>query len=172
MTIDRHSIWFTRDGDIDILSRDGHLSRKNQWQSSLRQRVPVEESTHLDGVVACDDASVLHLYVGWGVRELAFGVRSGALVPLELSAHLQLEPPRVLDGREAAHHGHVMTDGRTEVTSATEGTKNVKYFIIKQNKKAAKHSILTQHYCSSRHNATWIEDRTVETLTVGVLQLP
>lgn len=56
------------------------------------------------------------------VRKLAVGVGAGALVALELPANLELEPPGVLDRRQAAHHGHGMTDGRghSEVTSATE----------------------------------------------------
>lgn len=66
---------------------------------------------HLDGVVAGDDPSVLDFDVRRRVCELAVGVGAGALVALELPAHLKLEPPGVLDRRQAAHHGHGMTDG-------------------------------------------------------------
>jgi len=47
---------------------------------------------YLDAVVAGGDSPILHLHVGWGVSELALGVRPRAFVPLELPAHLQLEP--------------------------------------------------------------------------------
>lgn len=38
--------------------------------------------------------------------ELALGVRSGALVPLELPADLQLEPARVLAVQQVVHVNH------------------------------------------------------------------
>lgn len=63
----------------------------------------------LDRVVASGDASVLDLDVGRRVSELALRVRPRALVPLELAAHLQLEPARILDVEEVVdvHHCHV-----------------------------------------------------------------
>lgn len=50
----------------------------------------------LDTVVACGDTTVLHLYVGWRVCELAFRIGTRALVALKLSTHFQLQPSRVL----------------------------------------------------------------------------
>lgn len=35
--------------------------------------------------------------------EFAFGVRAGALIPLELAANLQLQPARVLAVQEVIH---------------------------------------------------------------------
>lgn len=52
--------------------------------------------SYLNTVVARGDFSILHLDVVRRVRELALAVRPAALVPLELSTHLQLQPPRVL----------------------------------------------------------------------------
>lgn len=65
--------------------------------------------TYLDGVVASGDPAVLHLHVGRRVCELALRVWSRALVPLELAAHFQLEPARVLDVQKVVDvdHSHV-----------------------------------------------------------------
>lgn len=52
-------------------------------------------TTYLDTVVAGGDPSILHLDGSWGMRELAFGVRSRALIPLEFAAHFELQPTRV-----------------------------------------------------------------------------
>jgi len=46
----------------------------------------------LDAVVAGGDSTILHLHVGRGVSKLTLGVGTRAFVPLELPAHLQLEP--------------------------------------------------------------------------------
>lgn len=59
--------------------------------------------THLDAVVAGCDASVLHLDVGRRMCEFAFGIRAGALIPLELAANLQLQPARVFAIQEVIH---------------------------------------------------------------------
>ena len=48
---------------------------------------------YLNTVVARRDPAVLDLDVVRGVRELAVPVRPGALLPLELAAHLELQPP-------------------------------------------------------------------------------
>lgn len=53
-------------------------------------------ATHLDRVVACGHASVLYFDIGGRMCEFTLGVRPGALVALELAAHLQLQPARVL----------------------------------------------------------------------------
>lgn len=50
----------------------------------------------LDTVVTSRDSTVLNLHVSGWMCKFTFGVRSGALVPLELSANLQLEPSGVL----------------------------------------------------------------------------
>lgn len=50
------------------------------------------QDTHLDAVVAGGDSSILHLDVGRGMRELALGVGPRALIPLEFTAHFELEP--------------------------------------------------------------------------------
>lgn len=77
--------------------------------SGTRSVVP----THLNTVVARRDASILHLHVGRRVGELALGVRPGALVALELAAHLQLQPAGVLAVQQV---GHVHHGGHTSVT--------------------------------------------------------
>lgn len=73
----------------------------------------------LNRVIAGGDASVLDLDVWWRMGKLALGVWPSALVPLELAAHLQLEPPRVFHvekiievhhhiGHPRAHHSGVV----------------------------------------------------------------
>jgi len=61
----------------------------------------------LNTVIAGGHPAVLHLHVGRRVGELALAVRAGALLPLELPAHLQLEPPGVLlvEQRGDVEHG-------------------------------------------------------------------
>ena len=49
--------------------------------------------SYLNTVVTRRDPAVLDLDVVRGVRELAVPVRPGALLPLELAAHLELQPP-------------------------------------------------------------------------------
>lgn len=58
---------------------------------------------YLDAVVTGCDTSVLHLHVGRRMCEFAFGVRAGALIPLEFAAYLQLQPARVLAVQEVIH---------------------------------------------------------------------
>jgi len=60
----------------------------------------------LDTVVAGCDSPVLHFNVSWGVCELAFGVWSGTLIPLELPANLKLEPAGVLPVQQVIHIHH------------------------------------------------------------------
>ena len=48
--------------------------------------------THLDTVVAGGDSSILHLHSSRGMRKLAFGVGSRALIPLKFAAHFKLQP--------------------------------------------------------------------------------
>ncbi len=68
---------------------------------------------YLDTVVTGDDASILHLDVGWRVGEFAFRVGAGALGALELAADLQLEPARVFGIDHVieivdVHHSHTI----------------------------------------------------------------
>lgn len=65
-----------------------------------------ESTTYLNAVVAGGDASILHLDVGGRVSELALGVRARALVALELAAHLELQPARVLAVQQGVHVDH------------------------------------------------------------------
>ncbi|GFW29640.1 hypothetical protein TNCV_3935081 [Trichonephila clavipes] len=37
--VDGPSVWFTRYEDVHNLSRDRHISQKNQWQKKPRQKV-------------------------------------------------------------------------------------------------------------------------------------
>lgn len=62
----------------------------------------------LNAVVASSDTSILHLHICRRMSKLALGVRTGAFVTLELPAHLQLQPTRVLAIEERVHvyHGH------------------------------------------------------------------
>lgn len=60
----------------------------------------------LDAVVAGGHSAVLDFHVSRWMSKLAFRVRSRALVPLELTAHLQLEPPGVLAVEKVVHVDH------------------------------------------------------------------
>lgn len=62
--------------------------------------------SYLDTVVAGSNSSVLDLDVGWGMCELALGVRPGALVPLKLPADLQLQPAGIFAVEYAVHVDH------------------------------------------------------------------
>ena len=65
---------------------------------------------YLDGIVAGDDTSILHLDVGRRMGEFALAVRARALAALKLAAHLQLQPPRVFNVKHViqidVHHSH------------------------------------------------------------------
>lgn len=82
------------------------VPRKRQIRDTQQRGGETRKKTHLDTVVAGCDSSILHLNIGRGMCELAFGVRAGALVPLELAAHLQLQPARVLAVQQAVHVHH------------------------------------------------------------------
>jgi len=60
----------------------------------------------LNTIVAGGHPPVLHLNVGRWVSKLALRVRSRALLPLELPAHLQLQPARVLLVQQRRHVEH------------------------------------------------------------------
>lgn len=49
-------------------------------------------ASSLDGIIAGDDSSILHLDVGGRMGELALAVRARALAALILATHLQLQP--------------------------------------------------------------------------------
>lgn len=51
-----------------------------------------EIKTHLDAVIASRHPAILNLHVRGWVRKFALGIGSRALISLELTAHLQLEP--------------------------------------------------------------------------------
>ena len=76
--------------------------------------------SYLNTVVAGRHSPILHLDVGGRVGELAVGVWAGALLPLILAAHLELEPAGVLlveEGRHVEHrHGllHTRDDKRPD----------------------------------------------------------
>lgn len=57
----------------------------------------------LDAIVAGRHTAILHLDIGRRMSKLALVVGPGALVPLELAAHLQLQPSRVLLIDEITH---------------------------------------------------------------------
>ena len=65
--------------------------------------------SYLNGVITRSDPSILNLYRGRWMSELAFRVGSRAFISLKLTAHLQLEPPGVLHIHNIikVHHGHV-----------------------------------------------------------------
>lgn len=64
----------------------------------------------LDTVVTRRYTAVLNFHVGGGMCELAFGIRSGALVPLKFSADLQLQPARIFTIQQIIHvdHSHLI----------------------------------------------------------------
>jgi hypothetical protein len=72
-----------------------YKKRKKRNKRSKKKKKSLFVCPYLDTVVTGDDASILHLDVGWRVGEFAFRVGAGALGALELAADLQLEPARV-----------------------------------------------------------------------------
>lgn len=82
------------------------LQMLRRMEILARRLFPVTPT--LDAVVAGGDTSVLHLDVGWWMCELALCIRSGAFVPLELPADLQLQPTGILPVQQIVHvnHGH------------------------------------------------------------------
>jgi len=66
----------------------------------------------LYAVVAGGDAAVVHLYVWRRMRELALVVAARALVALELPAHLELQPARVLHVEDVVHGHHAAPPSR------------------------------------------------------------
>ena len=62
--------------------------------------------SYLNTVVAGCHSTVLDLDIGGWVGELAVGVRAGALLPLVLPAHLELQPAGVLLVQEGRHVEH------------------------------------------------------------------
>ena len=64
------------------------------------------ELSHLNTIVAGGHPPVLHLDVGRWVCELALGIAPCALLPLELAAHLQLQPAGVLLVEQRGHVEH------------------------------------------------------------------
>lgn len=90
-------------------------TRKKEKKQTIKEEEEEEEFVcpYLDTVVTGDDASILHLDVGWRVGEFAFRVGAGALGALELAADLQLEPARVFGIDHVieivdVHHGHTI----------------------------------------------------------------
>jgi len=68
------------------------------WRMQVLARRISPLTLSLDGVEAAHDASVLDLDVGWRVGEAALVIRSCALVTRELTAYIECQPARVLDG--------------------------------------------------------------------------
>lgn len=96
-----------------IATVDQQLILQVLWRVEILARRLLSVTPALDAVVAGGDAAVLHLDVGGRVRELALGVGPRALVALELAAHLELQPARVLAVEQVVHvdHGHVVAGG-------------------------------------------------------------
>lgn len=65
-----------------------------------------KKNSYLDAVVASGDFSVLNFDVGGRMSELAFGIRSGAFVPLKFPANFQLQPPGIFSVDEIVHVDH------------------------------------------------------------------
>jgi hypothetical protein len=105
-------------------THSGSLSRSNDPTRPSSSRRPFwnlyfllktkqkknNKKSYLDTVVTGDDASILHLDVGWRMSEFAFGIGSGALGALKFAADLQLEPARIFGIDHVieidVHHGH------------------------------------------------------------------
>lgn len=64
------------------------------------------KSSYLDAVVASRDTTILDLNIGGGMCKFAFCIRSGALVPLELSAYFQLKPTGIFAVEKVVHINH------------------------------------------------------------------
>jgi len=79
-----------------ISSIDQELILQVLWRMKVLARRLISVTSPLNTVVTGGDLSTLNLYGRTGVSKLAFEVRSGALVALELPADLELKPPRVL----------------------------------------------------------------------------
>lgn len=106
-----------------IPSVDQQLIFEVLWRMEVLAWRLLSVTPALDAVVAGSDAAVLHLHVGRGVRELALSVRARALVPLELPAHFQLQPARVLPVQQVVHvdHGHAGGGGARRVGGCRRG---------------------------------------------------
>lgn len=68
----------------------------------------MHELRYLDAIVAGGDSAVLDFDVGGRVGEFALRVGTWTLIPLELAAYFQLEPPGVFSVKKVVHvhHGH------------------------------------------------------------------
>ena len=81
---------------------------------------PAADRSHLEGVEAGDDTSVLHLAaLGW-MGELTLLVGARARAPLELPAHLQREPLGV------SHVGHVHRHGGRMIIRGDVGCERLR----------------------------------------------
>jgi len=76
-----------------------------RWVEILARRLlPI--TPPLNTVIASSYPPVLNFNVGWWVCKFALRIRASALLALELPAHLELQPARVLLVQEGAHVKH------------------------------------------------------------------